>query len=207
MMGRLCFDMRLSIHLSVHTWGGTWPGPGGEVPCWGGILLGGYPARSRQGGGYPARSRWGGTLLGGLPGQVQAVGSKGTRPGPGQGVPCQVQAGGVPGQVPTGGYPARSPWGYPHQGTPPQPGPDRGYPASSRRRTSQVQMGGGILTKVPPAPSQVQTGGGVGTQVGQQKEYLLHGGRYISDFLVYSIFSQYKPMYILHWLYTFFLIS
>ena len=101
----------------------------------------------------------------------------GTRPGPGgggtllggypaRGIPCWGYLGrvpprpgpdrGVPWPGPDGGVPwqgtppARSRWGVPWQGTPPQQG-------------------------TPPPRSWWR-----GTLVGQQKEYLLHGGRYAS---------------------------
>ena len=80
-------------------------------------------------------------------------------PGPGGGVPCQVQP---------GGYPARFSWGY----------PAGGYPAGGT-------LPGG--TQVGYCPGQVRTGGSLpggtlwgGTQLGKQKEYSLHGGRYAS---------------------------
>ena len=90
-----------------------------------------------------------------------------------RGVPGQVQVQAGQGGTLMGGYlPPRSRWGVPGQvpmGVLPLPGPDWG----------------GTLTRVPPSPAgyphppgQVQMGGG--TRVGQQKEYLLHGGRYAS---------------------------
>ena len=104
----------------------------------------------------------------------------------GGGVPCQVQLGGVPCQVQPGG-----------EGTLPGPAGGGGYPARSsqgrgvpcqgalvRYPPSQVRMGGYPGRDPPPLPPAgyppSQDGGVGGTQVGQQKEYLIHGGRYAS---------------------------
>ena len=76
-----------------------------------------------------------------------------TRSGRGGGGPQPGSDGGYPGQVRTGGTPARSRWGEV-----PWPGPD-------------VDTQGGV----PPSRDEVPP-----LQLGQQKEYLLRGGRYAS---------------------------
>ena len=83
----------------------------------------------------------------------------------GGGVPCQVQLGGYPGQggtLPGGTLAGGVPW-------------LGGYPGMGGTLAGGVPWWGGTQVRYPPARS-----GWGGTQLGQHREYLLHGGRYVS---------------------------
>ena len=113
------FDTRLSIHLSVHTWGGgvPQPGPGGGVPRRGEYH--GYPP-VRPGQGVP----WQGCTLGTPPSDLVRGGVYPTGGYPDVGTPTGGTLMGLPCQgVPQWEYPRypstiRPGWGYPNRGVP-----------------------------------------------------------------------------------------